>query len=301
MVFELTDELVNSIISALENQDKKFMVDAASNSLAEKTEDIICDEENYYELPLWNSADGFSLMEQFANNLHSPIARNDLQNVLHSGRGVFRGFKDVLKSYPEVEKKWHYFKNKQLIYYVNQWYNSLRETWGLEKLDYEIEETEDLLSDDFVFTQYDFTCDRDEVLKCIDSVAKDYCAELPDEISNALSDLWKARADDGFGKNACGFVCRSFSKEFAGSVIFAPCLDNAPNTVLLTSFFVQEKYRGLGIGRKLFEQSLAELKKRRFKWVLIANTIIPETITPLLLCSGFKPIGSGYIADLFLD
>ena len=64
---------------------------------------------------------------------------------------------------------------------------------------------------------------------------------------------------------------------------------------------MQEKYRGLGIGRKLFEQSLAELKKRRFKWVLIANTIIPETITPLLLCSGFKPIGSGYIADLFLD
>ena len=72
MVFELTDELVNSIISALENQDKKFMVDAASNSLVEKTEDIICDEENYYELPLWNSADGFSLMGQFANNLHSP-------------------------------------------------------------------------------------------------------------------------------------------------------------------------------------------------------------------------------------
>ena len=57
MVFELTDELVNSIISALENQDKKFMVDAASNSLAEKAEDIIGDvvsgikTDNYVAIP----------------------------------------------------------------------------------------------------------------------------------------------------------------------------------------------------------------------------------------------------------
>lgn len=299
MIFELTGELTDAIISALENQEKRFIVDAGSNSLVEKTDTSVCDEEKYYELPKWDSADGFSLMEAFTNNLHSPIARNDLQTVLRSGKGVFRGFKDVLKSYPEVEKKWHYFKNKQLVSYVNQWYNSLRETWGLEKLDCEIEETEDLLSDDFVFSPYDFTCDGNEVLECIDSVAHDYCASLPGEIQNALSDLWKARAGDGLGKNACGFVCRSFSKEFVGSAIFAPCLDNAPNTVLLTSFFVQEKYRGLGIGRKLFEQSVAELKKRRFKWVLIANTIIPETMTSLLLCSGFTQIGSGYIADLF--
>ena len=96
-------------------------------------------------------------------------------------------------------------------------------------------------------------------------------------------------------------MCRSFSKEFAGCAVFAPCLEKAQNTVLLTSFFVQEKFRGLGIGRKLFEQSLAELKNRRFKWVLIADTIIPEAITPLLMRSGFKQIGSGFIADLSAD
>ena len=125
MTFELTDELVDSIISALENQDQQFAVDASSGRLVE-IKDIECDEDSFYMIPTWSSADGFNLMEQFVNSLHSPMARNDLLTVLRSGRGVFRGFKDVLKSYPEVEKKWHYFKNKQLINYVNQWYNSLR-------------------------------------------------------------------------------------------------------------------------------------------------------------------------------
>ena len=129
MTFELTDELVDSIISALENQEKKFAVDAESNSLIEKTNFVECDEDSLYELPEWSSKDGFSIMEEFVNELRSPIARNDLLTVLRSGRGVFRGFKNVIKSYPEVEKKWHYFKNKKLISYVNQWYNSLRETY----------------------------------------------------------------------------------------------------------------------------------------------------------------------------
>lgn len=300
MTFELTDELVDCIISALENQDQHFVVDASSGVLIEK-KDIECDEELYYEIPSWGSADGFSLMEQFVNSLHSPMARNDLLTVLRSGRGVFRGFKDVLRSYPEVEKKWHYFKNKQLINYVNQWYNLLRETWGLETLDCEIEETDDLLHDDFIFNPYDFACDSAEILNYLDTIAKESCTEFPEEVGTALSDLWKSKADVQLDENASGFVCRTYSKDFAGCAIFAPCLKNAPKTVLLTSFFVLEKYRGLGIGRELFELALAELKDRHYKWVFIADTIISESITPLLLRSGFKPIGSGYIADLFAE
>lgn len=300
MVFELTDELTDSIISALENQEQQFAVDASSGTLVDILQ-VECDEDSYYMVPSWSSADGFALMEQFVNGLHSPMARIDLLTVLRSGRGVFRGFKDVLKSYPEVEKKWHYFKNKQLINYVNQWYNSLRETWGLEKLDCEVEETDELLHDDFTFLPYDSSCDCAEVLETLDLVAKEYCTGFPEEVGLALADLWKYKSDEQFEKNACGFVCRSYSKEFTGCILFSPCLKNAPDTVLLTSFFVQKKYRGLGIGRELLEQALTELKNRHFKWVLIANTIIPETITPLLLRTGFKQIGSGYIADLFAN
>lgn len=298
MYFELTDALVDSIINALDNQNQRFAVDASSSTLVEIFEDE-CDEDRFYIIPSWTSDDGFALMEQFVNSLHSPIARNDLLNVLRSGRGVFRGFKNVLKSYPEVEKKWHYFKNKQLIKYVNQWYNSLRETWGLEKLDCEIEETKDILQDDFTFLPYNYLEDRNELLEGLELIAKEYAQNLPKEIELALRDLWMSKLEDNFGKNACGFICRSVSKEFVGCATFAPCLENAPNTVILTSFFVHEKFRGLGIGRELLEMTLTKLKDLHFKWVVITNSIMPETITSLLLRSGFKSIGTGYIADLF--
>lgn len=304
MTFELTDELLDSIISALENQEKKFVINSTESSLVEKTEKITADDDLFYDLPEWSSKDGFSLREQFVNELHSPMARTDLQNVLRSGRGVFRGFKDVLKSYPEVEKRWHFFKNKKLIAYVNQWYNSLREIWGLEQLDYEQEdsdETENLLDDDFVFLPFNFTVDADDIKKSISAVTEDYRASLPQELCNAFTEIWKAKIEHGFDRNSYGFVCRNFSKELAGYGLFAQCLVNAPETVLLTGLFVQEKYRGLGIGKKLLEDSLSELKNRHFKWVVIADTIVPETVAPLLLRSGFKQIESGYVCDLSAD
>ena len=301
MTFELTDELVDSIISALDNQEKKFVIDAENNSLVQINDEIACDEEAFYEIPSWTSKDGFSLMERFVNELHSPMARTDLLNVLRSGRGVFRGFKDVLKSYPEVEKRWHFFKNKELVLYINSWYNSLRETWGLEKLDCEIEETEELLHDDFMFTPFDFESDRDEILQCLDSATFDSVENWPKEVEAALSDLVKDKTQRHLSNDSCGFICRSISKEFIGSAVFSPCLSNAPNTVLLTSFFVQQKFRGLGIGSELLEQSLAELKNRHFKWVLIADIFITDTLTPLLIRTGFKKIGSGYILSLFAE
>lgn len=301
MTFELTDKLLDSIISALENQDQKFVVDSKSNLLIEQTENIKVDDEFFYKLPEWDSANGFALREQFVNELHSPLARTQLQNILRSGKGVFRGFKDTLKSYPEVEKKWHYFKNKKLINYINHWYNSLRETWGLEILDFEVEETEDLLSDDFMFSQFDFNCDSKEICNCLDSVAADYSQTFSTEITSALSDLWKEKLDKNFSEKSYGFVCRTIFKEFVGCAIFAPYFKNAPNTALLTSVVVQKKFRGLGIGKKLLSQSLDLMKSLNFKWVFIANAIVPETIVPLLVFFGFRQIESGYVLELFAN
>ena len=76
------------------------------------------------------------------------------------------------------------------------------------------------------------------------------------------------------------------------------CPANARKTVCITDFFVLQNYRGLGIGRELFSTCLESLKKHGIQWVLIANTIIPETMEPLLIQFGFKKLGSGFVADL---
>ena len=154
MTFNLTESLLDEIITALENQEQQFLVDAAQNALIEKSEGFKGDNDFFYELPEWDSARGFKLREDFVANLNSPLAHEALQEVLHSGRGVFRNFRNVLKDYPEVEKRWHIYKNNKMMCYINDWYNNLREVWGLEKLDYVPESDDNLIHDDFSFTAY---------------------------------------------------------------------------------------------------------------------------------------------------
>ena len=300
MVFELTDALAEAITKALENQDKKFLVDAQNSVLVEEGEGVCPDDDRYYELPSWDSADGFSLMEEFVNGLHSPLAYTDLQEALHSGKGVFRGFKDVLKRYPLIERRWHFFKSRALLTYVNGWYNSLRESWGLEKLDSEPEETEDLLQDDFTFGEYEAREDRQGALELIDQAAQEIGAQFAGDVPQAIGELWK-RQFDWSVKERKGFVCKTFSGDLAGCVVWSPCPETSSKIVLIEGLFVEKNCRGLGIARTLFEQALSSLKASGAQWVIIANTFIPDLMQGMLNRSGFKKIGSSWIADLLGD
>ena len=98
MTFTLTESLVDEIITALENQEQQFLVDAAQNKLVQKTGDFKEDDELFYALPEWDSAAGFKLREDFVTKLNSPLAHEALQEVLHSGRGVFKNFRNVIKA-----------------------------------------------------------------------------------------------------------------------------------------------------------------------------------------------------------
>lgn len=297
MFFELNDVLKNAIVNALENQEKTFFVDARLGTVVENDGSFCSDDERFYELPEWDSASGFSLMEEFVNDLHSPFARNDLQAALRSGKGVFRGFKDVLKSYPLVECRWHFFKNRRLSMYVHEWYNSLREMWGLEKMDCQTEELSDLLGEDFIFREYNSAQDRISVLRCIDSSAKEFEEGWSAECAAAIQFFWREQ----FEKNAnlSGFVCCSLDDEFVGCAVFSPCPENSTKAVFLAGLFVEKEYRGLGIAAELFEMALSSLKENGVRWIFVANTFVPDSIQGMLNRLGFKKIGSAYAADLF--
>ncbi|MCK9169861.1 MAG: GNAT family N-acetyltransferase [Treponema sp.] len=295
MTFDLTDELLNAIMSALENQEQKFLVEAGAGTLinAVSADD---DEENNYALPEWDSAAGFRLREDFVSQLHAPLARDELQNVLHSGRGVFRNFKSVLKEFPEVEKLWHQFRRRTMRSYIGGWYNNLREIWGLEKLDQTPEESDDLVHNDFIFQEYDPVKDRDIILNSAEALDPD--CSWPQEIKDAVSVLWRHLFEYGDSVSQTGFVCRALAGDFAGCITAAPILSPAGKTAVLTSFFVPEAYRGLGIGSELFSMCLSDLQKRGRLYVLTANTIIPDSLIPILERTGFQKTGSGFAAKL---
>lgn len=297
MTFSLTESLLDEILKALENQNQVFLVDAKNQNLV-SADDVKDDKENYYKLPEWNSANGFELREDFVSTLHSPIAKDELQRILHSGRGVFKSFKITLKEYPEVEKLWHQYKYKKMQHYINDWYNGLREIWGLETLDEEPEDNEDLIKNDFIFLDYSSENYFELIKHFTNAASGDFNNQIPEEVQEAFFELWQQQFERAYKSNQTGIICRTQSEEFAGCITAAPISNRNDKIFLLTSFFVSPKFRGLGIGTQLLSMYLNALKDQKKQWILLTNTIVPESLEPLLVRSGFEKTGSGFAAKI---
>lgn len=297
MVFALTEKLAEEILQALENQEQTFLVRAEDASLVPAGSEVSADEDSFYALPEWTSSHGFKLREDFVSALHSPIAKDELQRILHSGRGVFRSFKNTLKEYPEVEKLWHSFKNTRMHLYINDWYNQLREIWGLEKLEQEPEDNENLLDEDFQFLEYSSE-NFDELVSHFTYAANGgFDSSIDEQLGKALFELWLQNFESGEEKNQSGLICRTLDGEFAGCITSAPVSNRTNNIVVLTSFYVQERFRGLGIGAKLLSKHMDVLRDLKKEWILLTS-IVPDSMEPVLLSFGFKRTGSYFSARI---
>lgn len=297
MTFSLSDELIDGIISAMENQETEFVVDAEKNQLVEVLDDFVIDEEKFYVLPEWGPADGFSIREAFVNQLHTPLVHDELQNVLHSGRGVFKSFRNVLKKYPEIDKRWHIFKHRMMTIRINEWYNSLREIWGLEKLEQLCDADETSVYDDFSFREYEPAADKKLLLLNIEPNSC-YDENLPFEVCDAIYEKWRNEFEKNDEETQVGFVCFSHSDEFAGCITASQMAKKQKDVMIVTGLFVPEQFRGLGICTELIQKMVAKLQGIEKKWVLLPDSIIPEIIQPLLIRTGFEKINSGYLLGL---
>lgn len=305
MTFELTESLKDEILFAMEDQHSDFVVDAENLyivSTEDENFDLDADDGRYYDIPEWTSADGYNLMEDFTNNLHTPKAHADLKRVLISGRGVFRNFKDVLKQYPETERMWHLFKDEKMKIRITEWYSNLLESWGLEKLSEQDEfsdSTEDLVKNDFVFREFNPELDSDEIQKESDNVAKEFSAQYDQTLGSAIAFMWQENSFYTKTASKKGIICRSQDGKFIGCALATICPPSAKETVVITDFFVVQDYRGLGIAKELLNQALNSLKKCGIHYALIANIFIPQYMENLLVQNGFSKKGSVYTADLF--
>jgi GNAT superfamily N-acetyltransferase len=193
--FDLTPEIIDQIIFAMENQQTPFVFDTQTRTVTERasagagpsavrsgsdagsgsggsigsggavtgagavfSEAADASQVRYVEIPEWSSADGFQLMERFVATLRNPLVGEKLRTALSSGKGVFRNFKNALKDHGEVERLWFVFKDREMKLRVIEWYNELCDMWGWERLSREEiddEETEELVLSDFEFAEED--------------------------------------------------------------------------------------------------------------------------------------------------
>ena len=304
MQFELTEAIIEDIIFSMENHDGEYLFDSEEqycvglDNLLITEQEELRENENMYDLPCWSSNDGFNLMEQFAESLHNPHIQKELLQVLTNGRGVFRNYKNILKLYPEIERRFFSFKEKSMRAAVYEWYNSLRESWGLEKLSQDFEEYDELTQEDFEFSPYNHAKDSEFVLQEAKKIAEEIKSEIKGEKANAIAHFWLRKFDYETPSAVCGIISRTLSQEFAGSILFSDCSSFAKNVVTLTSVFVNQNYRGLGIARELFSRGISTLKEHGIHQIIIADSAVPDFLEPLLSRCGFEKTGSVYIAEL---
>ena len=147
MEFELSPEVYDQIIFAMEDQSSNAFIHRRTGALVRQPPD---DRSEFVPLPPWKPVDGFYLMERFVAALSNRHVRGQLRAALSAGKGVFRSFKNVLKQSRDLERHWYRFKEKEMRRVVLDWYNQEREAAGLERLGPEPEETDDLTISDFL-------------------------------------------------------------------------------------------------------------------------------------------------------
>lgn len=318
-MFDLPDELVRQIIFAMENQDNRYVIDTELGVLVrvdtlppEELPDPEGEElelENRYQLlPEWTSADGFQLMERFLGELHNPVARNSLQEILLSGKRVFRRFKDTIREYPEVEKRYYRFKYLEMRRLVWEWYSRLRELAGMDAL--EIGADQEL--DDLVLTEITVAplvpSPEGTPVETILEVDRIAFTEAHPHLPAPVRDhLYRLRCRDGAadpaGPGAMLYGAHNPLEELCGflwahrEALPAPEDAQKPDSVLveILQVYVYPEYRGLGIAVSLLERLLQDTKEQGVQHVLSRLPGTEPPLVALMRAAEFRDIGRLYL------
>jgi len=312
MQFELTEALIDEILFSMEDQEGEFYIDTKEGVVGGGYDnDAILDDQDeeedgwesgrFISLPEWDSASGFRLMERFTTGLKNPLVREELNSALNRGRGVFRAFKDTLGRYPEIEKVWFVFKEKEMKLSIKSWYNGLREEWGMEKIGIEPEETADLVLEDFRFRPF---IEEDlEKAKGLHELCRKELVNNASEkgIKNSFEAIIReAHAFEGLSGNlfgsppAAAITAESGGGEFAGYISGI-----AKNGVFYIQYLeVKPEYRGLGIGETLLNELLGILKKEKISQVLMDIPFWAENFSRVLIRESFMPYTERYCLNL---
>ena len=261
----------------MEDQEGEFLVDTQEGlviSVDNEEFDYDADEGRYISLPEWDSSEGFRMMEHFTATLRNALVREELSAALDRGRGVFRAFKNTLSQYPETEKQWFRYKEREMKRVVIAWYNGLRESWGLELIGEEPEDIEGLALEDFSFRE---------------GAAQDVPhAEKLHKI--CLGESGSADILTGMGEwvfpGDISFAALTAGGEFAGYVSSQRMSDTLLRICALEA---GQEYRGLGLGKALIARLLEKADSLNITEVIIDIPAEQEFFSRALLREEFRP------------
>ena len=288
----LSPELLEQIIYGMENQSEIFCLDIEKLMVIPKNqkEEEDPEELRYLSLPRWTPADGYNIMERFVLSLNNPLYRTRLRSILHSGKGVFRNFKDLLKEKPEIEKLWFHYKTKELRNYIQEWLDSFENYRKMMTLGEAKENLEELLLSDFLFLEAP-EHHRHEVERLDALMLAEQQKNLPREI-NTREALYHP-----MGKDSSFIAAESPEKELAGFIVFI--IEGV--TALITDIYTIPEYRGLRVAEELYIQAETLLQSRGINWITVEGVEAQSVLNHFFTDKEFEPRLITYSKELKPD
>ncbi len=253
----LGPEFIHQVVYCMENQNEEYVLDLDTLELRETSEidfdDPDLDTTLLIDIPLWNPSDGFRIMEEFTTSLGNPYYRNKLRQVMVSGHGVFRNFKNVLREAPWLTERWHTFKNDYMERIVIEWMkesDALRELLVLQEEGFQ-EDTEDIIFEDFSVSSMQQN-EQPEVCTFLQRVQQESPRLLHSdagdkaEIAPLLMNTEVAIVRDPEGDLVALLAVREF----------------APNRYITAVAALDARVEGIGLWEYLIEHAVSGLKKR---------------------------------------
>jgi ribosomal protein S18 acetylase RimI-like enzyme len=315
VTFPLTEELVNQIIFAMEDQRHRFVVDRETGAMFREDElppgqrPLSKGEEEgpepepepepaaldgvrrarYLPIPTWGPAEGFHLMERFVLKLRNPIFAEMLREALSSGQGVFRRFKDILRKNREIERLWFAFKDKEMKQVVQLWYEAERELAGLERLAAGEEPAVELVASDFSILRGEAR-HVEAALKLDRKVHGELDPEPGAEVEPGLppGPYDRSELPPLLDARSLFLAAELAGGEFAG---FVWAVEDSPSTLRLTQLAVRKHFRGIGLGTQLLRRLLELARERGY-----ARVLAPLQGDGLALSRLFEGLGFSAVA-----
>ena len=280
-LLKVTDEILERVIYAMENQNEEFYLDLSDGLLKHESDDG----KNFIPVPVWKSDEGYRLMERFTESLPKTSFAQRLKDILTTGKGVFRRFKETMHEHPELYEMWENYKYREMRMKALEWLSRWSEALDLENLGPEPEEWDDLPLSDFVF-RHPGSDEMTAILLWDREALKERFENLRD-----VEIQYEIQRERGGAEMVSEelIIVETPSGEFSGFVWIHVEEINGKKRGNLFQIFIIPDLRGFGLGCILMEKALATLADKDINDIKIALSKSGRPLESWLKRNGFQP------------